>query len=165
MAVALDAGRPQWRDPEFYVRLDRLKRWQAEAPDRPLVVAFGSSRTQMGVAPGAMGYPDRPGSPVVFNMGYRAGHPLGAYLQFARTLDAGVKPKAVLFQLADIELSVRGSAERQYSVWAPRFSSADRGRLAPYTVDATVLPRLGLAARVNPWATYRSALQSDLVPG
>jgi hypothetical protein len=101
----------------------------------------------------------------VFNMGYRAGYTLGAGLQLMRMLDAGIRPAAVLFQISHLELMVPGSAEQQYAVWAPRFSPGDRVRLAPYTKDAAVLPRLGFAARVNPWATYRAALESDLVPG
>jgi hypothetical protein len=49
MATAVDTILPEWRDPEFAVRLEQLRKWKVKAPQRPLVVAFGSSRTQMGV--------------------------------------------------------------------------------------------------------------------
>ncbi|VTU00389.1 Uncharacterized protein OS=Singulisphaera acidiphila (strain ATCC BAA-1392 / DSM 18658 / VKM B-2454 / MOB10) GN=Sinac_5817 PE=4 SV=1 [Gemmataceae bacterium] len=165
MAVALDVGRPQWRDPEFYVRLDRLKRWQAEAPDRPLVVAFGSSRTQNAINPAAMGYPDRPGSPLVFNMGYRGARPLAAYLHFTRTLDAGVRPRAVLFQIATSEVGEANGVEGLSRIWAPRLSIGDMARFAPYSKTPTATPPRWLGDRLKPWATYRVALVDEWAPG
>jgi hypothetical protein len=165
MAVALDVARPQWRDPEFYVRLDRLKRWQAQAPDRPLVVAFGSSRTQNAINPAAMGYPDRPGAPLVFNMGYRGARPLAAYLHFTRTLDADVRPRAVLFQIATSEVGEANGVEGLSRIWAPRLSIGDMARFAPYSKTPTATPPRWLGDRLKPWATYRVALVDEWAPG
>jgi hypothetical protein len=164
MAVALDAVRPEWRDPEFGRKLNQLRKWQADAPRRPLVVAFGSSRTQMGLSPAAMGFPDEPGSPLVYNFGYQSAQPVGVWLQFARVLDSGVKPAAVLVQLAPAELLVCEPAERECAAWAPRFSRGDIRRLAPLTKDPTPFRRAWVKTRLNPWATYREAVQSDLLP-
>ena len=107
MAAAIDTVKSEWRDPEFALRLNQVQEWKAKAPQRPLVLAFGSSRTQMGLSPAAMDFPDEPGSPVVYNFGYRAAHPLGAWFHFTRVLDSGLKPDAVLIQLAAPELMVR----------------------------------------------------------
>jgi hypothetical protein len=164
LAVALDTVKPEWRDPEFGHRLNQIREWKANTPDRPLVVAFGSSRTQMGLSPAAMGFADSPGSPLVYNLGYRASRPLGTHLHLARLLDAGVKPDAILVQLASPELMATGPAEKQYAVWAPRFSPADARRLAPYTDDPAPFRRAWARGRLNPWSAYRQAVLSDLLP-
>ncbi|HVL16133.1 MAG TPA: hypothetical protein VM529_26415 [Gemmata sp.] len=164
LAAAIDTTKPEWRDPEFALRLRQVRRWQTERPDRPVVAAFGSSRTQMGLSPADMGFPDEPGAPLVFNFGYRAGRPLGAWLHFTRMMDAGVRPAAVLIQLAPAELAVSRPAEEQYSSWAPRFSPGDVRRLTPLTRDPAVFPLMWAAARLNPWSTYRVAVLSDLLP-
>jgi hypothetical protein len=164
MAAALDTVLPEWRDPEFGHNLNQLRKWQTDSPHRPLVVAFGSSRTQMGLSPAAMGFPDEPGSPVVYNFGYRAGRPLGVWLHFTRVLDSGVKPAAVLVQLDPNEIMVDGPAEQQYATWAPRFSPGDIRRLAPFTRDPSAFRRGWVKGRLNPWATYREAVLSDLLP-
>ena len=164
MAVAIDTVRPEWRDPEFALRLRQVREWKAKAPHRPLVLAFGSSRTQMGLSPAAMGLPDEPGSPVVYNFGYRAAHPLGVWFHFTRVLDSGVKPDAVLIQLAAPELMVRGNAEKQLGMWGPRFSRGDIALLLPYTKNDAVFRRAWLKSHLNPWTTYREPVISDLAP-
>ena len=100
LAVSLETVKPEWRDPEYGYRLKQLRQWRREAPDRPLVVMFGSSRTQMGISPTAMGFPDEPGSPVVYNFGYRGGRPVWVWLNLMRLLVDGVKPDFVLIHLA-----------------------------------------------------------------
>jgi hypothetical protein len=164
LAGALDTVKPEWRDPEFALRLNQVRQWRAKAPHRPLVVAFGSSRTQMGLDPAAMGFPDEPGSPIVYNFGYRGARPLGAWLHLNRVLDSGVKPDAVLIQLAAPELRIDAPAERQYDVWAPRFSRKDIRRLAPFAADDAVFHRAWRVCRLKPWVTYRQAILSDLLP-
>jgi hypothetical protein len=164
LLATLESDSARWRDPEFGVRLDRVKRWQAGHPDRPLVVAFGSSRTQMGLNPAAMEYPNEPGSPIVYNFGYRAGHPMGAWLQFTRVLDAGVKPAAVLIQLAPAEVMIEGPADQQFPHWAPRFSLADIRRLEPFTKKREVFEEGWRKSRKKFWATYREAIMSEFLP-
>ncbi len=164
MAAALETVKPEWRDPEFAVRLEQLRKWKKVSPNRPLVVAFGSSRTQMGLVPTVMGFPDKPGSPIVYNCGYRAAHPLGVWLQFSRVLDAGVKPDAVLIQLAAPELRAAGPAEEQYATWMPRFSLADIRRFRLFTEDPHLFQQGWMASRLALWDTYREAILSDLLP-
>lgn len=165
MAAAVDTVKPEWRDPELALRLDQLRGWKAKAPQRPLVLAFGSSRTQMGLSPVAMNFPDEPGSPLVYNFGYRAGHPLGVWLNFHRARDAGVKPAAVLIQLAPTELVLQFPAERQLpATWFPRFTRADIDRLGPHTNNPAPFRTAWWKSRLAPWCTYREAVLSDLLP-
>jgi len=171
LTLGLVAGsetvRPEWRDPEYGHRYRAALRWQTRHPDRPLVLVLGSSRTQMGVAPGAMDFPDEPGSPVVYNFGYRGAHPLGAWLQVSRALDARLRPRAVLIQIGPLELATNGTAEDLYGQvahWENRFSAGDIRRLGPYTQDPTVFRNALAVGRRNSWVERHEALVSDLIP-
>ncbi len=164
LAGAVETVKPEWRDPEFALRLNQVREWKTKAPGRPLVVAFGSSRTQMGISPAAMGFPDNPDSPLVYNLGYRAAHPLGVFLQFTRLLDAGVKPAAVLVQLSAVELVILGPAERQYTVWAPRLTATDLTTWEPFCKAPSAFRWPWVRARASAWTTYREAVVNDLLP-
>jgi hypothetical protein len=164
LECAAESVRPEWRDPEYGHRLRRIRRWQRERPDRPLVFVLGSSRAQMGVSPAAMEFADRPGVPLVYNFGYREAYPLGAWLQLMRLLDDGVKPAAVVVLLATAESRMDGPAEEEFPRWGSRYSAADLRRLAPYTEDAARCRSGLVAARLRPWEARREALVSDLLP-
>jgi hypothetical protein len=165
MAAAADTVFSQWRDPESALRVDQIRRWQAKAPHRPLVVAFGSSRTQMGIVPGVMNFPDETGSPLLYNFGYRGAHPLAAHLQFTRLLDTGITPAAVLIQLAPAELMLSDPAELQMPpVWRSRFSLGDIRRLAPHTTDFQSFYSTWWESHIRPWTTYKYGLLSDWGP-
>ena len=58
LSGALETVKPEWRDPEYGHRLIRLRQLQSRWPDRPLVLALGTSRTQNAIDPGAMGFPE-----------------------------------------------------------------------------------------------------------
>lgn len=164
LAVAMETVKPQWRDPEFAHRIHRLRQWKTEAPDRPLVLAFGSSRTQMAFCPAVMGFPDEPGAPMVYNCGYRGAHPLGVWLHLTRLLDEGPRPDFVLIQLATHEIGIPGDTERQLVLWAPRLSSTDLTRLVPFSDGSTTLLRRWAVARLKGWSEHREAMMSELLP-
>src|SRR5262245_4547828 len=69
LSTWLECGDPRLRDPEYGARLARLRQRVREQPDRPLVVALGSSRVAMGVRPAAVDEPAGPGRPRLFNFG------------------------------------------------------------------------------------------------
>lgn len=164
LAASLETVTPEWRDPEFGVRLHQLQRWKAEAPDRPLVVFFGSSRTQMGIAPAAMGFPDEADSPLAYNFGYRAGRPFRAWFQLMRLLDVGMRPDFVVLQLAQSELTLPDKAQLYSREWSGRMNIADLQRMSPYESDAGPLWRSWAAARVGALSDSRQAILSDLLP-
>ncbi len=164
LAAAAETVKPEWRDPEYGHRLQAVRRWQRKKPDRPLVVVLGSSRVQMGVSPHAMEFPDQPGSPLVYNLGYRGGFPLIAWLQLMRLLDDGVKPRAVLLVLSAYENKMNGSADVFYEQTRSRYSARDLQLLAPYTERPDEHPPEMRALRLRPWSVRREALVSDLLP-
>lgn len=164
LGVAVEMVRPEWRDPEYGHRLRQLRALRDAHPGRPLVVAVGSSRTQMGVSPAAMGFRDGTDSPVVYNFGQAGAGPMRVHLTVSRLLDAGVRPDYLLVEFFPAALAADGSAEVQLADHTARLGLADLGRLAPYCDDPAALRRAWVANRVAPWHTYRRVLLSHWRP-
>ena len=163
--LAVETVKPGWRDPEYGYRLKRVRQLRAEHPGRPLVVAVGSSRTQMAVSPGAMGLPDEPGAPLVFNFGQAGAGPLQTLLTVLRLLDDGVNPDAVLVEFFPAALVADGPAEVQFAQLVPRLSWGDVRRLGPYCDDPAALRRVWAAGRAATPYTNRLTLVSHALPG
>ena len=165
MGAAVETVKPEWRDPEYGHRLKQLRALRAAHPGRPLVVAVGSSRTQMGFSPADMDFPDEAGSPLVYNFGQSGAGPLHLLLTVERLLDAGVKPDYLLVELFPAALAADGPAEVLLAPWRPRLTAADLRRLAPYTADPPALRREWAANRLASWHTLRLSLMSHWQPG
>ena len=164
LAVSVETIRPEWRDPEYGHRIHQLRQWRVEAPDRPLVLVFGSSRTQMGIAPAAMGFGDRPGAPLVYNFGYRSGRLFRSCFQLMRVLDEGPRPDHVLIQLSMVDLIGGVDGELLPGEWGSRLEAGDFERLRPYLPEQTEFRRAWLAARLKPWSAHRQSIVSDVMP-
>jgi hypothetical protein len=164
MAVAVETVKPEWRDPEYGHRLKQLRALKTANPGRPLVVALGSSRTQMGFRPDAMGFADEAGSPLVYNFGQSAAGPLRQLLTLLRLLDSGVKPDAVLVELFPLALAADGPAEVQLHGLAPKLGAADLRRLAPYCTDPGRLQSEWASSRAASWSSLRLNLLSHWKP-
>lgn len=161
--VALDTALPTLRYPEHGYRLAALQKLRTEYPDRPLVVAIGSSRTQMGLDPGAMGFADEPGGPVVFNSALVGALPSHHPLAYRRLREAGVKPDAVVVEIFPALLHVRDASETLYADRGASLTGAELWRLSADTHH----PRTALAwgrSRVNPWTHFRRELQQQTAP-
>lgn len=164
LAVTVETAKPEWRDPEYGHRLRQLRTWKTVAPDRPLVVMFGSSRTQMGICPAAMNFPDEPGSPVVYNFGYRAGRLSRSWLQLMRVLDSGPKPDFVLIQLSMVDLIGGVQGDFLPTEWGGRLGAGDFRRLAPYLPSQVPIRRAWTLARLTGWSAHRVSIVSDVMP-
>jgi hypothetical protein len=165
MAAAVETAAPHWRDPEYGHRLRQVRALRAAHPGRPLVVALGSSRTQMGVSPADMGLADEPGSPLVYSFGRSGAGPLLQHLTFRRLLDDGVKPDFLLLEIFPAVLVADGPAEGQLRDHIPRLSAGDLRRLAPYCDDPAALRRAWTESRANSWYSLRLTLMSHWLPG
>jgi hypothetical protein len=165
LSVAVETVRPEWRDPEYGHRLLKLEALRAAHPGRPLVLALGSSRTQMALSPADMGFAGAPGAPLVYNFGQAGAGPVHMLLTFDRLRDAGVKPAFVLLEFFPAALTTDGPAEQVFKTWGPRLGVGDLRRLAPYCADPTALRREWAANRVAPWYALRLTLMSHWQPG
>jgi hypothetical protein len=158
--LALDTVRPEWRDPEYGHRLKRLKPRAQAADGRPVVVALGSSRSQMGLSPRHLGLGDGPASPIVFNFAVAGGGPVHEVLNLRRLLDNGVKPDYVLIEVLPPVLAGHSPAEKL--ILPARLGYADFARIAPYTEDPAKLRREWAWDRIAPFHTLRLYLMSHM---
>jgi hypothetical protein len=99
-AVA-DLSRPGWQWPQLARKLDLLAASRVEHPDRPLLLAFGSSRTLNGLRADLLdGLPLSDGRLArAFNMGLTGAGPMRQLLLLERVLESGEKPDLVLIEL------------------------------------------------------------------
>ena len=162
-AVALDVRLPKLRYPEYGQRAAALLQLQAQHPDRPLVVAVGSSRTQMGLDPGAMGFADRPGSPLVYNCGLVGALPVHHPLGYGRLRNAGVRPAAVVCEIFPALLGVEDATATLYADDGAGLTAAELVQLAPDMRG----PRTALAwarSRVGAWGAFRREFHRQQLP-
>ena len=164
LGLAVETVKPEWRDPEYGHRIKQLRQLHAEHPDRPLVVAVGSSRTLMGLSPLDTGFADEPGSPLVYNFGQTGAGPLQLLFTVLRILDDGVKPEFLLVELFPAALVGDGPAESLIETWGPRWNAGDLHRLEPYAEDPTRLTRTWASQRVAPWYSLRFPLMNHWQP-
>ncbi len=164
MSLALETVRPDWRDPDFGHRLHRLQHRLQHAPDRPLVLMLGTSRTQYGVCPSAMGFPDEAGHPLIFNFGQSAAPPLKVMLTLHRVLEAGITPSAVVIEVLPVWLASHGPAVEQLGRRIVNFSARDVAHLAADAEKPGELWQGWATARAAPWYSSRLILMSHWQP-
>ncbi len=162
LAVALEAWRPEVRDPEYGTKLRRLRALRAAHPDAPLVLALGSSRSLMGLRTADLPGAGAPGRAVVFNFGLTGYGPVQELVCYRRLRAEGVRPAAVLIELTPFMLAITETADNR--VLEPHWSYADLAVLGRYRDDPTVLYRAWWKARAVPWFSYRCALLNWLLP-
>ncbi|MCZ2342267.1 MAG: DUF1574 domain-containing protein [Bacteroidales bacterium] len=158
MNFALDTVKPEWRDPEYGHRLKELWRLQDAEPARPLVVALGSSRPQMGLSPLDLGLGEGPHDPLVYNFSAAGCGPVHELLNLRRLLDAGVRPDFLLVEVLRPVLAGNGPAEKL--IHPSRLGYADLARLEPYCDDPASLKRDWVHLRLTPWYSLRLNLMS-----
>ncbi|MCE9532078.1 MAG: DUF1574 domain-containing protein [Planctomycetes bacterium] len=94
------------RDPEYVMRESRLKELIKETPERPLVLALGSSRVANGLRPqrvmNALG-----GEAIVFNCGIPKSGPFLQRIYLERLWAEGVRPDYLIFEVMPAFLDER----------------------------------------------------------
>lgn len=148
-----DTARPGWRDPEFGVRIAHAQR---AAHDGPVVVALGSSRTQMGLDPDSVG--DLPGGARVQVMAQAGGRAAGQLIAYERLRRAGVRPRAVLIEILPPALADQAPTDE--SLVVSQLSAADLRVVTPYLADAPGVWAAWARGRAAPVHTFRSNLLS-----
>ncbi len=159
LAVAVETNRPQWRDPDYGHRLSLVK---AASPGRPLIVALGSSRTQMGFRPGAMGLPNA----TVINFGAAGAGPFHHRLALDRLEAEGVHPDYLLVEILPVAFCQEPGAEATFRPQAFGSPAADIARVSPYCNTTVGLGKdWALNPEANSWLSLRLILMSPYVAG
>jgi len=101
LAYIVSQTHPELRDPEYGYRLLQLRRLTAGAPQRPLCLILGSSRTLSGIYPPALPpWPADAGpEPRVFNFSQFCAGPVRELQTLRRLLAAGHRPDWLLLEV------------------------------------------------------------------
>jgi hypothetical protein len=166
--LLMDTQVQQLRDPEFGFKLRRLRSFLRRHPGRPLILAIGSSHTEMGLRPDAMPRCRLPDGrePVLFNAAMN-GHgritgPLHELLVLDRLLRDGVRPDWVVAEIMPSAL-VFGDL-RAEEVQAGRLSWRDLQYLRTYCADGAQLYGAWCSERALPCYSHRFTVLSLLAP-
>ena len=149
LSVVLERVKPEWRDPEYGLR---LRDFQATQWPEKLVAILGSSRAQMGLDPAAF---DLPAGVGAYNFAQSGSGPVQELLTFKRLLAAGVRPDFLLVEVLPPALSTASPVNRVTA--CERYDWRDLGYLESY---GEALPAGWFRARLSPWSTSRSVLLS-----
>ncbi len=164
LSASIETVLPQVRDPEYGYRLVRLRAQKRAHPNRPLVLALGTSRTQNAIDPEAMDFPDEPGAPFVYNFGQSNIRPLHLRLFLWRLHDAGIRPDAVFVEVFPAFLMVPGPADAHFRDTETLLTAGDVRWLTPHLDDPAVLWRRWAMTRIDPWSAYRGSLLARVSP-
>jgi hypothetical protein len=106
LTLGLDLAVPEQYDPEYAARLDRLRRVRADHPDRPLLIALGSSRMAMAFGPEHLPpLAAANGRPVTaFNFSRIGAGPVYARMTYDRLHREGLAPDALVLELMPVFL-------------------------------------------------------------
>jgi hypothetical protein len=120
LGVVIERAAPALRDEVYAQKSGQLAARCAEAPDRPLLVALGSSRTLLGFD---AEYVSRNGElPLAYNFGELGAGTVLEQVFLRRLLAAGVRPDLVLLEVAPLQLadpdSVNARANSHRMSWA-----------------------------------------------
>ena len=101
LAYVVGRAHPELRDPEYGYRLTRLRKQAEAAPNRPLLLILGSSRTLSGIAPPSLpAWPAEAGvEPRVFNFSVLGAGPVRELMILRRLLAAGHRPEWLLVEV------------------------------------------------------------------
>jgi hypothetical protein len=164
MGIALETVRPDWRDPVYGTRRQALRTFQHRHAGQPLVLVFGSSRSEMAICPKACPELQIDGQPAaVFNFALPGNGPLHHLLNLRRLLAEGVRPHTALIELFPPALCLAAPAEAIFD--GAHLAYADLEHLAPYCGNARPLWRQYRAAHASPVSLARFSLLSRCVPG
>jgi hypothetical protein len=157
--LALEWWRPELRDPEYGVKLKVLRRLQARAGGRPLVVVLGSSRVQMGLRAGDLtaAEPDA----AVFNFGMVGAGPVAELLHLRRLLADGVRPDCLVIEVLSPLLRMHGQGD---ALGTDRLAWGDLGLMRRYATHPRDLSARWWEGRLLPCYSCRFRVLSRYAP-
>jgi hypothetical protein len=163
LAVCIDRRWPAIRDPEFDGLERAVRDRHAEAPQRPLVLAFGSSRTKMALRAARLNRPEDENGPLVINGAMLGGGPMMHQIVLRRLLDDGIRPHLIFVEIMPLSLSARqGAPVEERLTFIERFTAEEVARLWTYYAQPIRLYYPWLMARVVPCRRHRAELRHAL---
>jgi hypothetical protein len=163
-AVAVEHWLPDGRDPEFTLKAEGLRARRHQAPDSPLVLMLGSSRTSLGFRACDVQATWGDEKAQVYNFGLSGGGPLLELLALRRLLNEGIRPDLLMIELLPPAFNQPGRHPLE-EVWLQggRLRLSELHRLQIYHSDPMRLVRRWWKSRLLlPWAGVQRAVQDCL---
>lgn len=160
----MERWRPDLRDPSFGRRLAILRYQRAKHPDRPLLLALGTSRAEMGFRPDRL--PDyrlaNGQTPLLFNFAFAGSFPVQQYLYLDQLLAEGIHPDWLLIEVMPFALLQQGPLDEIVQV--DHLAWSDLARLDHYGSQPWPLYLEWALARSWPWFAQRFWILSRHAP-
>lgn len=166
LGVGVERFWPAVRDPEF-ADLEWITRQRhAEAPERPMVLFLGSSRTRSGLRAELLNRPGDPRAPLVMNSAVNGSGPMMQAVVLRRMLRAGMRPTLVVVEIIPMSVSMRDGATYEENMPVSRLTATEAARLRRYLERPVRVYARWLRARAFPidrnGAELREALALDV---
>lgn len=162
MSLAIHSAFPQWRDPEFAIKMQRLRICQAENSGRPLVVVLGSSRAGLGIRPDVLDFGKD--APLVFNYAFTGAGPVMELVCLHRLLRHGVRPDRLIVEIHPALLNLDDHSGEEVWLNPVRLSWQDLLVWQPYLSRPAMHWRRWLLGLLLPAYVHRFPLLSSLAP-
>src|SRR5262249_50631116 len=167
LALLLEHHGPEFRDPEYGLKLRCLRQRLAEHPNRPLLLMLGSSRPAVGFRPGVLppAGDDPDSDPLVFNFALISSGPVLELLCLQRLLDDGIRPDFILVECWPLMWEGRGGKFVEgVRLQTGRLGLLDLRRLWPFAGDRRRLLRVWGSVPLAPALLPLRALPPPLPP-
>lgn len=168
-ALLIDCRFPELCDPEYRIRLEKLRARLAEHPDRPLVLMLGSSRVLNGFQPQQLNrLATSAGLPVnSFNFGLLCAGPLRQYMALQHLLADNIRPQLLLLEMMPPLYNEPGKDRFCDENWfyIPPLTLADMARLHSHFARPHRLYLPWLVSRLVPGCEYQQRIFLQLATG
>jgi hypothetical protein len=165
LGLAVEFWLPDVRDPEYAGKLERLRARRAEAPDRPLVLCLGSSRTLTGLQAGRLSEPADHPRALVFNFGVTGGGPVLQLVCLKRLLASGIRPDLLVVEILPAVYNQAGTRPLEEDWFhGARLRSGELTGLDPYHSRPSRLVRQWAKSRLLPYHRHQGCLRAYLDP-
>jgi hypothetical protein len=160
--VVLERWRPDLRDPEYGCKLALLR---PRLKNRPLLLALGSSRMDLGFRPDVLPTYRLPDGqlPLVYNYGLTGAGPVQELVLLRRLLALGVRPRWLLVEVLPAFLHAEGPLDAQLRV--DQLGWRDLRRLDRSCTCPQDLYARWFETEAFPWFAHRYCFMSRYAPG
>lgn len=163
LAIGVERFWPAVRDPDFNDIEQIVRERMAEVPGRPLVIALGSSRTQMALAAGRLNDATDPSAPLLVNAAIAGGGPMMDTIVLRRLLRLGLRPQLVFVEIMPMSLSAReGAPVEERQQYQARHTFGELVRLWQYYAEHYRLCYPWAVGRIVPAYRYQTELRKAL---
>lgn len=155
LALALERW-PQIRYPEFGFKLAQLRQRLAELPEQPLVLLFGSSRTEVGVCAEKFDFSTAARPPMVFNFALSSAGPIQHLMLLESLLSEGVCCNHLFVEVHPLFLNqVWGNLREEARIDIHHLGPSDLAVLTQFSENSRELRRTWWKGRLLPSHAFR----------